>query len=408
VTDIQQPGNNTAPTQIGSLTAITSPKWWVVVAVFSAIGFAAITWSIVGEIYITVTGLGVVVPVEGKITTVPARTGGRVKRVAVNLNDHVEAGDLIAEIHQPLLRAKYEAATELIRVLTAQRAKEARQNEESLRRREALAEGQIAAQNARLASLTEAGQFRARVLADMEDEFAQGFATRTQLEQARGEKITNDLNLRDAQTQVQNIRAQLEQERTSSQRSLFSLDQEILKAEQNAADILQNLTQSERVVAPLAGRVASIATATGKLVPAEYPVAIIEPEAQDVTVAAYFQIADGKRIEKGAQVRVKVGSIDSDVFGTALGTVDEVAELPSTAESIKNLVENETFVTQMQRAGAPLRVMIKLTPAEGQPGHLMMSSGKPSPTPVTVGTTASAQVLVQRVAPISYVINLAR
>jgi len=408
VTDIQQPGNNTAPTQIGSLTAITSPKWWVVVAVFSAIGFAAITWSIVGEIYITVTGLGVVVPVEGKITTVPARAGGRVKRVAVNLNDHVEAGDLIAEIHQPLLRAKYEAATELIRVLTAQRAKEARQNEESLRRREALAEGQIAAQNARLASLTEAGQFRARVLADMEDEFAQGFATRTQLEQARGEKITNDLNLRDAQTQVQNIRAQLEQERTSSQRSLFSLDQEILKAEQNAADILQNLTQSERVVAPLAGRVASIATATGKLVPAEYPVAIIEPEAQDVTVAAYFQIADGKRIEKGAQVRVKVGSIDSDVFGTALGTVDEVAELPSTAESIKNLVENETFVTQMQRAGAPLRVMIKLTPAAGQPGHLMMSSGKPSPTPVTVGTTASAQVLVQRVAPISYVINLAR
>ena len=408
MTDIQQPGNNTAPTQIGSLTAITSPKWWVVVAVFSAIGFAAITWSIVGEIYITVTGLGVVVPVEGKITTVPARAGGRVKRVAVNLNDHVEAGDLIAEIHQPLLRAKYEAANVLIRVLTTQRAREARQNEESLRRREALAEGQIAAQNARLASLTEAGQFRARVLADMEDEFAQGFATRTQLEQARGEKITNDLNLRDAQTQIQNIRAQLEQERTSSQRSLFSLDQEILKAEQNAADILQSLTQSERVVAPLAGRVASIATATGKLVPAEYPVAIIEPEAQDVTVAAYFQIADGKRIEKGAKVRVKVGSIDSDVFGTALGTVDEVAELPSTAESIKNLVENETFVTQMQRAGAPLRVMIKLTPAAGQPGHLMMSSGKPSPTPVTVGTTASAQVLVQRVAPISYVINLAR
>ena len=169
MTDTQQTGNNTTPTKIGSLTAITSPKWWVVVAVFSAIGFAAITWSIVGEIYITVTGLGVVVPVEGKITTVPARAAGRVKRVAVNLNDHVEAGDLIAELDQPLLRAKYEAANDLIRLLTAQRAREARQNDDNLRRREALAEGQIAAQNARLASLTEAGQFRARVLTDMED-----------------------------------------------------------------------------------------------------------------------------------------------------------------------------------------------------------------------------------------------
>lgn len=400
--------NGTAPTQIGALTAITSPKWWLVIAVFSALAAAIVAWSILGEIYVTVTGLGVVVPLEGKITTVPARAPGRVNRVLVGLNDRVEVGDLLVEIDQPRIRAQYTAATELVRVLKEQRERVALQVQQNMQQREELSKGQIASQEARLASLTEASQFRARVLADMEEEYKQGFATRTQLEQARGDKISNDLSLRDANSQIQNIKTQLEQDRANSQRTLFALDQDILKAEQDAADVHENLIQSEQIISPLAGRVASIATAVGKSVTADYPIAIVEPDAQNTVVAAYFQIADGKRIQQGAQARIKVGSIDSDVYGTAVGEVSQISDLPSTSESLKNTIENETFVSQIQKAGAPLRVMINLKPVPNKPGHVMMSSGMPSPIPVTVGTTVSAQVVVQRVAPLSYVIRLAQ
>mgnify|MGYP006276752701 CR=1 FL=1 len=399
-------GNGATPTEIGALTAITSPKWWLVVVVFSALGSALIAWSIFGQIFVTVTGLGVVVPAEGKITAVPARAPGRVSNVAVKPNDQVNASDLIAEIEQPRLRAQYAAALDLVKVLKEQRDRVARQTEDNIRQHQELAQGQIAAQEARLASLKEAGQFRSQVLADMEDEYKQGFATRTQLEQARGDKITNDLNLRDAATQIQNIKTQLESDRASAQRTVFALDQDVLKAEQDAADLRQNLQQSEQVLAPMAGRIATVSTAVGKSVTADYPVAIIEPDAQNVVVAAYFLVADGKRIQPGAQARVKIGSIDSDVYGTAMGEVYEISDLPSTSESLRNTIENETFVAQIQKAGAPLRVMIKLHRAEGRPGHVMMSSGLPSPVPVTIGTSASAQAVVQKVAPISYIIRL--
>ena len=398
--------NKDTPENIGTLTCITSPLWWIVVAVLLSMGGAVLLWSLFGEIFVTVSGLGYVAPAQGRITVVPARATGRVVKMYVNQGDNVRANDLIAQIAQPQLKSQVDAARSMMNALHNQRERQAKQSQEYLSKRGSVVQGQVAAQQEKLKSLQENSAFRAQVLLDMEDEMKQGFTTRTQVEQARNDKITTDLNLRDTSSQIQTLRTQLEEDRASAQRQLFTLDQDILKAQQQAEELESSLALSQNIVAPINGRVASLATFEGKVVVANDSVVIMEPEASGVMAVAYFQIADGKKIQTGAKVRIKIGSIDSDVYGTAVGTVSSVADLPSTTESLRNGIENKTMVAQLEKAGAPLAAFIRFEPVPGKPGFIMMSSGRPSPVAISVGTTLTAQVIVQKSMPISYVIRL--
>lgn len=398
-------GNDT-PEHIGTLTCITSPLWWIIVAVLATVGVALAIWAIIGEVFVTVSGLGFVVPEQGQITVVSSRAAGRVVKLLVNSDDEVKAGDAVAEIAQPHLKAQVDAAQAVVSLLERQRQRQAKQTDEDLARRGSATQAQIATQQAKLQSLQENSTFRAKVLADMEDEMKQGFTTRTQVEQARSDKINTDLSLRDTATQIQTLRTQLEEDRATAQRQLFTLDQDILKAKQQVEDLQQTLLVSQKVVAPIDGRIASISTAEGKMVAADDQVAVMQPNSPGIVVAAYFQVADGKQVKPGAKVRVTIGSIDSDVYGTADGVVQFVSELPSTTESLKNTIENKTMVAQIERAGSPIKALVTLEPIRGKPGYIKMSSGRASPVPITVGTTVTTQVIVQKSIPISYVIRL--
>lgn len=392
--------------QIGTLTHITSPLWWVVVGVLSVIGIVLGIWALVGEVYVTVSGLGVVIPSNGVITSVPATGAGRVVSLSVKHGDQVRAGQELAKISQDRLKQALDSAQQELVALQSQRALQAKQSEDFLAQRKASAQAQIATLQAKLASLKDTAAFQAKVQADLEDELKRGFATRTQVEQARSDKISTELNISDTSTQIQGVRTQLEQDQANAEQQLFSQDQGILKARQQVEDTTQALSHAQAVTAPMDGRVASIATAVGKMVAEGNPIIVMEPVSKGVMVAAYYQIADGKQIQLGSRVRVKVGSIDSDVFGTASGVVSYVDDLPSTSESLKNTMENQTLVQQIEQAGAPLKVVVSLDEAPGKPGYVMMASGKPSPVMVTTGTTVTAQAIVQTSAPISYVIRL--
>jgi HlyD family secretion protein len=402
----QGPSANASPEQIGTLAHITSPLWWVVVVVLMALGTAISVWALVGEIYVTVSGLGVVVPSSGVITLVTANAAGRVAEIKVEPGEQVQAGQVVALLIQERLRDDLEAAKASLKALTDQRQQQVDQNQVALSGQKAATDAQIASLQDKMASLRQTLVFQTKVLSDMEDELKQGFATRTQVEQARSDKINTELTLHDTATQIQTVRTQLAQDKASAEQQIFSLDQQILKARQQVHEAFQTLTHSETVWAPIDGQIATIATSFGKMVAEGDPVMVMEPESTNVRVAAYFQIADGKRIQRGSSVRVKINSIDSDVYGTAVGTVIDVADLPATGASLRNTMENDKLVAEIEQAGAPLKVLVDLDPIKDRPRYVMMSSGKPSPISVTIGTTITAQVIVEKSAPISYVIRL--
>lgn len=397
---------NVTPENIGTLTSITSPLWWVIVAVLMTIGTAVVVWSIVGEVFVTVSGLGILVPTAGSFTTVSSIAGGRVVKIPVKVNEHLQVGDMIAEIDQPVLKDELNATKLMVVRLKDQREHQTRQYEAFLADRERVAQENIANLQAKIKSLRDASAFSAKMLADTEDELKQGFATRTQVEQARIDKSTNDFNQRDTYSQIQTIRNQLADDRSTVQRQLFSLDQDILKTQQQAENYEKSLSLAQNITAPIDGIVASLTTAEGKMVTANAPVAVMEPVSPGLTVAAYFLVADGKQIHPQAKAQIKIGSVDSNIYGTAVGTVEFVADLPSTSGSLRNVFENDAMVNQFEQFGSPIKVIIKLEEVPGKPGFVMMSSGRPSPFAVSTGTTVTAQVVVHKSAPISYIFQL--
>ena len=391
------------PDKIGSLVQLTSPARWLAVCTLAGLCFLLVLWSMYGSVFVTVTGLGSIIPNDGQVTRVLSNASGIVKTVHVNVGDDVKEGDPLIELQQPILRTQVKAAQSLVELGEGSRKREAARSARELESKKSITDKQVASQEFRRKSLQEQLQFQDKLIADMAQELSQGYVTRTQMEQARQSRISTELALRDATAQIQTLRAQLEDARAAAQKDLAAMDESLLKTRQQAAGLEEGLDRAQRITARVSGSVVSVTTMPGKFVAENENVVTIESGATSVQAVTYFQISDGKQIQPGAQARLKVGSIDSDVYGTVLATVKSVADLPSSQASLTNMLENDALVSEVSKIGASLQVVLALVPEPGRPGYVKMASGKASPVPVTVGTTVSGSVIVQEARPISYV-----
>ncbi|WP_028604223.1 NHLP bacteriocin system secretion protein [Ottowia thiooxydans] len=391
------------PDKIGSLVQLTSPARWLAVCTLAGLCLLLVLWSMYGSVFVTVTGLGSIVPNDGQVTRVLSSASGIVKAVHVNVGDDVKEGDALIELQQPQLRTQAKAAQSLVELGEGARKREAARSARELESKQSITDKQVASQEFRRKSLQEQLQFQDKLIADMAQELSQGYVTRTQMEQARQSRISTELALREATAQIQTLRAQLDDARATVQKDLAAMDESLLKTRQQAAGLEESLDRAQRITARVSGSVVSVTTMPGKFVAENENVVTIESGATSIQAVTYFQISDGKQIQPGAQARLKVGSIDSDVYGTVLATVKSVADLPSSQASLTNMLENDALVSEVSKIGASLQVVLALVPEPGRPGYVKMASGRASPVPVTVGTTVSGSVIVQEARPISYV-----
>lgn len=421
----QDTNASASPEQIGTLANLVSPLWWLVLAVILSLSVAITMWAVAGEVYVTVSGLGVVMPSQGVIAPVVTNAGGRVSEIKVAPGQEVKAGEVVLVLYQERLSSELDAARESLNALLEQQGKLTKQNLGFLLGQEATTQAQIDSLEQKLASLQQALSYQTGVLADLERELAEGFATRSQVEQARTDKRNSEFTKLDTTTQIRTLRTQLEQTKADAEQQLFSFEQQILQAKQQERDATLVLALAEKVKAPIDGLIESIATTPGKSVAAGDAVMLMVSAYDEVRVAAYFQIDAGKQISPGTAARVQIHSIDADIYGTAVGQVVAVADLPSTTNELQNLFENDTLVSEIQQGGATLQVLIDLetapppnapckpgahcpAPATTSSRYIKLASGRPTPIPVTIGTTITAQVIVEQSAPISYVISLFR
>ena len=100
-----------SPDELDHLVAITKPADWILAAVVTVALLAAIVWGIYGRIPSRVSGQGILVG-SGRVVDAVSAAEGRLASLGVAVGDHVERGQVIAQISQTEIEQKYGNAAE--------------------------------------------------------------------------------------------------------------------------------------------------------------------------------------------------------------------------------------------------------------------------------------------------------
>jgi len=88
-----------SPDELDHLVSITKPADWILAAVVTVALVAAIVWGIYGRIPSRVSGQGILVG-SGRVVDAVSAAEGRLASLSISVGDHVERGQLIAQISQ--------------------------------------------------------------------------------------------------------------------------------------------------------------------------------------------------------------------------------------------------------------------------------------------------------------------
>lgn len=123
-----------------------------------------------------------------------------------------------------------------------------------------------------------------------------------------------------------------------------------------------------------------------------------------VEAIAFLPVLDGKNVAIGMRALVNPSTVRSLQYGSLIGKVIAVDNLPSTPESMQNNLKNKSLVDEFLKNGPVIMVRVKLIPDPKNPSGLTWTSSKGPPNIITPGTLVNVTITTKNQTPISLII----
>ncbi len=119
----------------------------------------------------------------------------------------------------------------------------------------------------------------------------------------------------------------------------------------------------------------------------------------------YFTVRQGKRLRIDAHPRALItpDTVERQRFGGLVGTVRRVSRFPVSLNEVESQIGNRELAELLIQDGYRVQVLVELEPGE-QPGEYLWSSAKDPDVELSVGTTTTARIAVERRQPITFVL----
>jgi HlyD family secretion protein len=134
----------------------------------------------------------------------------------------------------------------------------------------------------------------------------------------------------------------------------------------------------------------------------------VEEASSPLVGVSYFPIQAGKKIQPGMTIYVAPDTVVRQRFGSLLGTVTAVSAFPVTRDGVASVVGNAEVATTLTGQGPVIEVTAELfRDPTTVSGYQWSSSGGPALS-MTAGTTTTGRVVLERRAPITYLLPILR
>ncbi|HEY9657804.1 MAG TPA: NHLP bacteriocin system secretion protein [Allocoleopsis sp.] len=456
-----------SPDQLDQLMQVVKPQNWIPVATVGGLTIAALIWSVVGRIPMTVTGQGVLVS-QQRIVELQSPISGQLEVLRVNDGQSVKKGEVIAAIRpleleeqlrqletkrQQLLeqatntesiqqqRTQVEqqaiAATRtslmqqlanaqsLSPVLRNQSLDTIEQQRQSLQQRLQDAQAMLPTLKDRWdrrAQLAAEGALEQDSLVTAEREYREEMQNVQEL-QAQLQQL--DLNATEAQqryvesqSSITEIQAQIEELETRSKRleqeniqTSNSRKNEIAEVDRTIAQLKQQIEEKSLIRSPQDGAVLDMSGMVGQVVTPGTRLGTLQIEGSEpatLTGVTYFEVKDGKQITPGMTVQITPDTVKRERFGGIVGTVKSVSPYPVTSDRAAARLGNPELAKALTGEAARVEVVIELQADPANVSGYQWSSSKGPNNKLTSGTTSSIRVTVEERAPITFLLPFLR
>jgi HlyD family secretion protein len=355
-----------SPEQLDMAMRVTSPLSWVALLTLGVLIAAAVVFSIVGRMSVKVDATGILLRGE-TLQTIQSTGNGVVASVEVAEGDLVTQGQLVARLELPDIDSEMRATQDRIADL----------------------ELQGASRQAQLGSLRASYQ---RQL----DELA---ARRANIEVLVRKQLKTRNDLAQIDAQISSVRAQMVQS------SLGEVERENQLAEQRRklTQLAEKKVASTEVRSPYRGRVAAVMRPRGQLIKQGERLINLEDPDAPFHVLLFVPFAEGKKVTPGMVVRISPTTVKPEEFGFILGKVESISSQAVTPEEVRNTLNNDQLAQKFAQE-TPFRVRaIPELDRKSASGFRWTSSVGP-PHSIAANTPCAAQIIIEKRAPISYVI----
>ena len=162
---------------------------------------------------------------------------------------------------------------------------------------------------------------------------------------------------------------------------------------------------SALVASPAGGTIVAILKSVGDPVSAGDALCLLQPSSGDaLRVFALLPAARGMNVRPGQPAFVAPANVDPRRTGYLRGSVRRVGRYPATLEQVANVFKNRELAQYLKNDPAAVLAEIALDPSPRNPAEFQWTGKAPDGVPVLAGTLCRVSVVVERRAPLSYVL----
>ena len=387
-----------SPERLDTLMQVTSPKGWVALLITGAllvgVGGWAIWWGSVPDV---VGGRGILV--RGSFREIVAVGDGSLVRLSVNVNDVVDMDQVIGEIAPQQMGDRVDNAF--------QRYQEGRRECE-LANGDSLAtvaghEATIVDNRGQIGT-TEAQLVGARAEFDrISDLVERNLLPVSRVPPAQSQVNQLASQIATLEAQIRSVEAAILGERARVRRVCQESD-ELYRQWQTTASTEEEMTIVRSLVA---GRVTQLVKSVGDSVRTGEAVAIVESEGEMEPVV-YVEARNGARVRDGMEARIFSDQISREEYGYILATVQSVSETPVSLNAIEQVTRDQVLAQSLYGGSPKFEVRMELTPEPSTASGFAWSTSGGPPHGIDSGNLADADVVIERVKPIVYVMPFLR
>ena len=414
-----------SPEQLDQLLQVVSPQHWLALATCGALAVVALLWGIFGRLPTTVMGRGVLIHPR-QVVDVQAPAAGRLATLAVREGDAIRVGDVLGTLEQmEIQRQLQEARAREHELLAQDRAKSTLQSQQTtLQTQQTAMEAQtIALQRHDVRKRLGDAQARAPILQKRLENRqrleALGLVPRLSDERLQAQQVylENQDTIAALQAELKQLDSKLKHLESQSKRQALE-DLEASTTRKNQLQELQSriallgvqLARESKIISRYNGRILELTVHVGQVMQTGHrlgSIAVEEPAGRLVGVS-YFPIKAGKKIQPGMTIYVAPDTVPRERFGSLLGTVTAVSPFPVTKEGIARVVGNAEVVAALAEQGPVIEVVAALTQNPATASGYAWSSSAGSGVQITPGTTTTGRVVLERRAPMTYLLPILR
>ena len=260
-----------------------------------------------------------------------------------------------------------------------------------------------------------------------EDLKNEGILAERQINETRIERHRAQEEVTSVENELKRLKQLPAEELLRQERELLELGLEISDLLRQVAGLEAELERRQEVRSPYRGRVVERQVNRGEIVEKNGPLVSLLPLVEgegsptssgaslrppspsapsmgELVAVLFVPPAEGKKIREGMEVQVTLTSIKKEEYGFMIGSVESVAEVPSTEEGMMRILKNRQLVQQLSRDHAPFQVLVRLErDSETRSGYRWSTSRGPE-AEINVGTLCHGEVVTRREKPIRLLI----